>query len=142
MSLRNEISNVGKDTGITVNLRLGRIRHVSTQIYFPKGRTGNGSPTQAFPYPVYFVTIISPGSQFIRQPVAGPLFSTLQMFCNLGAWPPGPWLYHCSIQTLTVAGCPSDLLTELSSLSRSLSFTIDYVMRHKCHGTSLRCICV
>ena len=47
LSLRNVLSNVGKDTGITVKLKLGRVRHLSAQISFPNGRTGNGSPTQA-----------------------------------------------------------------------------------------------
>ena len=44
MMLRTEISSVGKDTGITVKSRLGQVRHLSAQIYLPKGRTGNGIP--------------------------------------------------------------------------------------------------
>ena len=55
MSLQNEISNVGKDTGITVTLRFGRVRHLSANISLQKGRTGNGSPTQASLYPLYII---------------------------------------------------------------------------------------
>ena len=62
-----------QNIGVTVKLRLGRVQHLSAQIYLPKGRTGNGSPTQASLYPLYFVTI------FTRQPVIGPLFRTLQI---------------------------------------------------------------
>ena len=48
---------------IQVIFRLGRVRHMSTQMSLPKGRTVKGSPTQASPYPLYCVTI------FIRQPI-------------------------------------------------------------------------
>ena len=56
--LQNEISNVGEYTGITVTLRLGRVRHLSAQISLQKDRTGNGSHTQPSLYPLYVVTII------------------------------------------------------------------------------------
>ena len=40
------IKYIDEDTGITLKLRLGRVRHLSAHISLPKGRTGNGSPTQ------------------------------------------------------------------------------------------------
>ena len=89
LSLRNEVSNVGKDTGITVKLRVGRVRHLSSQISYPQFRTGKGSPTQASLYPLYFDTIST------RQPIhlATTYWSFVPYLPDVlwlgGPWPPG-----------------------------------------------------
>ena len=67
------------------NIEAGRVRHLSAQIYLPKGRTGNGSPTQASIHPLYFVSIL------IRQPIhqaADEQFPSLKTSCDWGAMAP------------------------------------------------------
>ena len=56
------------------------------QIYFRKGRTGKESITQSSIYPLYIVTL------WIRHPVIGPPFTTIQSFRDWGPWLPWPSL--------------------------------------------------
>ena len=73
LSLQNEISKVGKDTGMTVKLRLGRVRHWSGQISLTKGRTGNGSPIYRQPCILCTLSLYI----FIRQTISSGIHAVI-----------------------------------------------------------------
>ena len=74
LSLRNETSNVGKDTGITVKLRLGRVRHLSA--WKRKSYTG--------------IHISSVLLHYIHQ-AANSSGNQLLVLCSLISCDGGPW---------------------------------------------------